>query len=116
MLLFFYGTLKSGGTANHRLAGARFVGPATTAAKYRLFDMGWHPAMVRDDAAGLAVEGEVWDVGPEMVPALDEYESDPPGFVRQVIDVPGLDGEVQAYVFTRPLPAGTRSGATWPAG
>ena len=76
MFLFVYGTLKSGGTANYRLASARLVGPAVTAPKYRLYDMGWHPAMVRDEGHGLAVEGEVWDVGPEMLAELDEYESD----------------------------------------
>src|SRR6187401_1980461 len=114
MLLFLYGTLKSGGAANYRLANARLVGPAVTAAKYRLYDMGWHPAMVRDDEVGLAVEGEVWDVGPELLTQLDEYESDPPGFKRQAIDVPEVSGEVQAYVYTNPIPAGKRNGPVWP--
>jgi len=114
MLLFVYGTLKSGQPANHHLSGARLVGPAVTAPNYRLFDMGWHPAMVRDDANGVAVEGEVWDVPAGMVPALDEYESVPEGFVRLAIDVPGADGNIQAYLFARPVPSGTRSGPRWP--
>jgi gamma-glutamylcyclotransferase (GGCT)/AIG2-like uncharacterized protein YtfP len=114
MLLFFYGTLKSGGSANHLLAGARLIGPVVTAAKYRLYDMGWHPAMVRDDANGAAVEGEVWDVGPELLARLDEYESDPPGFRRQKIEAPDIAGEVQAYVFMLPIPAARPSGSAWP--
>jgi gamma-glutamylcyclotransferase (GGCT)/AIG2-like uncharacterized protein YtfP len=116
MLLFVYGTLKSGQPANHHMAGATFVGPETTTPKYRLFDMGWHPAMVRDDVAGLAVEGEVWDVPATMIPALDEYESVPEGFVRQGIEVTGVAGDVQAYVFSRPVSPGTRSGSRWPFG
>jgi gamma-glutamylcyclotransferase (GGCT)/AIG2-like uncharacterized protein YtfP len=116
MLLFVYGTLKSGQPANHHLSGAKLVGPAVTASKYRLYDMGWHPAMVRDDAQGLAVEGEVWDVPADLVPALDEYESVPEGFVRQKIELPAMAGEVQAYLFARPVPRGARSGSRWPFG
>jgi gamma-glutamylaminecyclotransferase len=114
VLLFVYGTLKSGQPANHHLAGAQLVGPAVTASKYRLYDMGWHPAMVRDDSHGLAVEGEIWDVPPEMIPGLDEYESVPEGFERHAIDVPGSVGEIQAYVFARLVPPGRRSGIRWP--
>jgi gamma-glutamylcyclotransferase (GGCT)/AIG2-like uncharacterized protein YtfP len=114
MRLFVYGTLKSGQPANHHLSTAKFVGPAVTAPKFRLFDMGWHPAMVRDDAHGLAVEGEVWDVPADMVPALDEYESVPEGFVRETIEVPGMAEEVQAYLFAGPVPRGVRFGSRWP--
>jgi gamma-glutamylcyclotransferase (GGCT)/AIG2-like uncharacterized protein YtfP len=114
MLLFVYGTLKTGQPANHHLAGARCVGPAVTAPKYRLHGMGWHPAMVRDDENGLAVEGEIWNVGAEMIPALDEYESVPEGFVRQPIEVPLVAGIVEAYLFARPVPPGTPSGKSWP--
>lgn len=114
MLLFFYGTLKSGGTANHHLAGAKLVGRAATAPKYRLFDMGWHPAMVRDNTNGLAVDGEVWDVPAAMIPALDQYESVPEGFVRQWIEVSGIIGEVQAYLYSKPVPPDQPSGASWP--
>src|SRR5262245_12007263 len=116
MLLFVYGTLKSGQPANHHLNGAELVGPAVTAPKYRLYDMGWHPAMLRDDANGLSVEGEVWHVSAGMVPALDEYESVPEGFVRRVIDVPGVAGEVPAYLYCGPVPAGARFGPRWPFG
>jgi gamma-glutamylaminecyclotransferase len=114
MLLFFYGTLKSGGSANHFLAGARLVGPAVTAPKYRLYDMGWHPAMVRDDANGVAVEGEVWDVPATMIPALDDYESEPEGFVRKWIEVSGIVGEVQAYLYAKPVPPDRPSAKSWP--
>ena len=114
MLLFVYGTLKSGQPANHHLTGARCFGPAVTAPKYRLFDMGWHPALVRDDTTGLAVEGEVWDVGPEKIPTLDEYESVPDGFVRQRIEVPDVAGVVEAYLYSKPIADSKRSGHTWP--
>jgi len=116
MLLFVYGTLKSGQPANRHLDGATLVGPAVTAPAYRLFDMGWHPAMVRDEANGLPVEGEIWAVPAELIPALDDYESVPEGFVRRVVDVPGMAGDVEAYLYAGPTPPGTRSGPRWPFG
>jgi gamma-glutamylaminecyclotransferase len=116
MLLFVYGTLKSSQPANHYLCGATLAFPAVTAPTYRLYDMGWHPAMVRDESNGLAVEGEIWDVPAEWIPVLDEYESVPEGFVRRPIDVPGVTGVVEAYLFAGPIPPGARSGPRWPFG
>ena len=39
-LVFVYGTLKRGHQRNHVLAAQTFIGPATTAADYRMYDMG----------------------------------------------------------------------------
>ena len=62
ILLFVYGTLKRG-CRNHRLiADQRYLGVATTEPRYRLYDLGPYPGLVRDDAAGLTVAGELWEV------------------------------------------------------
>jgi hypothetical protein len=49
-ILFFYGTLKTGGQSNHLLAGAECLGPARTLPLYRLYGLGWHPGAVLDRA------------------------------------------------------------------
>src|SRR5207249_6980142 len=60
--LFVYGTLKRGGRGNRWLAGQRFLGEAVTEPTYRLYDLGTYPGLVRDEANGLAVKGELWEV------------------------------------------------------
>ena len=43
-VLFFYGTLKTGGQNNHLLAGQELIGPARTLPLYRLYGLGCAPA------------------------------------------------------------------------
>ena len=61
-ILFVYGTLKTGQANNGMLAGQEVVGPARTLPLYRLHGLGWHPGLVRDAVAGMAVAGELWTV------------------------------------------------------
>jgi gamma-glutamylaminecyclotransferase len=114
MLLFVYGTLKRG-QRNHRLlADQRFVGPAVTAPAFRLFDLGPHPAMVRD-ADGGAVRGELFAVSECCLGELDEFEGVPDLFDRERIGL--ADGTTAwAYLYVRPIPDGTPSGEEWPFG
>jgi gamma-glutamylaminecyclotransferase len=96
--LFLYGTLKRGGS-NHRLmAGQRYVGPAATAPLYRLFDLGPFPGLI-EDGAGRSVRGELWDVTPECLGALDRFEGIDVGlFRRGAIEL--ADGkQVQGYFY-----------------
>ena len=76
MLLFVYGTLKSNQPANHYLTGARFVATATAGPFYRLYDMGWHPALRPSQGYEEWVWGEVYALrSPDRVlEALDAYE------------------------------------------
>jgi gamma-glutamylaminecyclotransferase len=75
-LLFVYGTLKTG-ERNHRLiADQWYVGPAATEPRYRLIDLGPYPGLIRDDADGLAVRGELWDVSRCCLLELDDFEGD----------------------------------------
>jgi gamma-glutamylaminecyclotransferase len=111
-LLFVYGTLKRG-ERNHRLlADQAFVGEATTAPKYRVYDLGPYPGLVRDDATGLAVKGEVFAVSECALAELDDFEGVPSLFTREPIEVEGYE-EVWAY-YTTAVPDGARSGDRWP--
>jgi gamma-glutamylaminecyclotransferase len=80
-LLFVYGTLKRG-FRNHRLlAPADYIGPAKTERRFRLLDCGEYPALVEVPAKSLEIEpleiqGEIFRIGPELLPALDELEDE----------------------------------------
>ena len=112
-LLFVYGTLKRG-LRNHRLlADHEFRGEATTAARYRVIDLGAHPGLVRDSANGLAVRGEVFAVSECALAELDDFEEVPGPFVRELIDVPGFES-VWAYFMNTPVTPTAPTGDRWP--
>jgi len=71
--LFVYGSLKQGGRANHMLYGHCYVGKKSTVfADYELRQVDWFPAMIAGD---YIVEGEHYQIGEELLPILDAYES-----------------------------------------
>jgi gamma-glutamylaminecyclotransferase len=113
-VLFVYGTLKTGQQSNHLLAGQELVGPARTLPLYRLHGVGWHPALVLDHSAGVAVHGELWAVDDAALTRLDEYEGVPDYFRREPVAVADYFGEVQAYFFNGGIPADAVSGDRWP--
>jgi gamma-glutamylaminecyclotransferase len=113
MILFVYGSLKRR-RSNHRLiAGQQYRGEAVTEPRYRLIDLGTYPGLVRDDAAGLAVKGELWAVGPDCLAALDDFEGADAPYARAAVAVVGWEG-VEAYFWNGPVPDGVRSGNEWP--
>jgi gamma-glutamylaminecyclotransferase len=112
-ILFVYGTLKRGGRNVQLMACGRFLRDAVTAPRYRVYDLGPHPALVVDDASGLAVRGELWEVDAPTLAALDQFEEVPGPFVRAAVEVAGTTG-VEAYFWNRPVPPGTPSGDRWP--
>lgn len=95
-ILFFYGSLRRGG-ANHRLiADQTFLGEAVTRPTYRVLDLGTYTGMVRDDANGVAIPGEVWEVDECCLGELDDFEG--PDYPRRPVEVAGWDG-VEAYLW-----------------
>jgi len=89
--LFVNGTLMRGLELHANLDGARFCGERSTAAHYRLFSVDdVHPAMVRDDARGVAVAGELYEVPLPVLQAL--LEGEPPGLGIGVVELD--DGEL----------------------
>lgn len=61
--VFVNGQAMRGGSLHHALAGATFVGPATTAPRYRFYSVrDEFPGLVPTDADGRAVPGELYEV------------------------------------------------------
>lgn len=101
MLVFVYGTLKTGHRLHEHMAGSRLVADAVTQPLYRLFRIGWFPGLIeRDD--GICIRGELWDVSPERLSVLDEVEEVSTGlFARRPIQLADLylQSVVEAYFF-----------------
>jgi gamma-glutamylcyclotransferase (GGCT)/AIG2-like uncharacterized protein YtfP len=99
--VFVYGTLRRGEANHGRLAGARYVCRAATAARYELLDLGAFPALTTGGRT--AVVGEVYEVDQATLDRLDLLEGHP-GFYRRVfLDLAG-GLRVQGYVLPRTHP------------
>ncbi len=94
-LLFVYGTLRRGEPNHAQIKGARFVGPARTAARFTLMEKDGFRALV---AGGVdAASGEVYEVDPSHLSRLDEFEEHPRIYTRTAI--PLEDGRrAEAYL------------------
>lgn len=101
--LFVYGTLKRGERNHARLAGARYLGPATT--RDAAFAMAEYASVSRpgrlapDVRPGGAcrIAGEIYEVDEERLAALDRFERVGVDYHRTVITLG--DGTVaQAYL------------------
>ena len=112
-ILFVYGTLKRGEQNFRLIADQEFLGAATTAPRYRVFDLGPHPGLVRDEVNGLVVHGELFAVTECCLAELDEFEEVPGPFMRERIEVAGYE-DVWAYYLNKPVPEGAKSGDRWP--
>jgi gamma-glutamylcyclotransferase (GGCT)/AIG2-like uncharacterized protein YtfP len=113
--LFVYGTLMWGGVRHRLLAGQRFLGEARTRPLYGLFDLGPYPGLVRRDAGGAAVCGELYEIAVGLLARLDAEEGAPTLYRREAVEVEGRDGPVVAYIYQRPT-AGRPlcPGGRWP--
>jgi gamma-glutamylcyclotransferase (GGCT)/AIG2-like uncharacterized protein YtfP len=112
--IFVYGTLKRDQRNHHFLANQEFLREAETLPRYRLYECGWHPALVEDSAHGIAVLGEVWQVSDEVLQHLDEYEGVPDYFSRKPILLQDWDLLVQAYFFNGHVMGLKDCGNCWP--
>lgn len=112
-ILFLYGSLKRGHSNHHLMAGQEYLGEAVTEPRCRIIEVGRYGGMIRDDANGLAVKGELWAVDPQRLAVLDEFETGEGLWARFPVAVAGRDG-VEAYFWVGDVPAGLRSGDEWP--
>jgi gamma-glutamylaminecyclotransferase len=108
--LFVYGTLMAGEANAAELGGARFLGRARTTASYTLYDLGPYPGLVAGGST--AVDGELYDVPEERVPALDAFEEHPDVYRRAPIAL--ADGRAAvAYLLVRRPAAPSILGGDW---
>lgn len=68
--LFVYGALRKGASNDWRMKNARWLGPAEVGGT--LVKVDWYPGLVLGD--GGSVIGEVYEVGPDLLRELDEFE------------------------------------------
>ena len=107
-LLFVYGSLKEGFPNFHVNRGRRLPGDYTTAEPYPLFlHEGRLPCLLPTAGSGHRVRGEVFDVGPEALAAMDALErvGEPGGYRRIDIEVVPADGagndRLTAFVYVQ---------------
>lgn len=102
--IFVYGTLLRGEPNHARLAGDLFVRTAET--KGKMYSVGYFPGVRFDQAGEVPIKGEVYDVTPESLQALDwlegYYADKPERSHYRRIEVELADGErVQTYQYNR---------------
>ncbi|MGD1979006.1 MAG: gamma-glutamylcyclotransferase [Akkermansiaceae bacterium] len=69
-LLLVYGALRKGASNDWRMKDARWLGTAEVDGT--LVKVDWYPGLVLE--GGRTVIGEVYEVGPELLRELDEFE------------------------------------------
>lgn len=115
-LLFVYGTLKRGCQNHHYMAGQKFIGVARTGPGYHLTDLGGYPAIAAKAGHPDGVVGEVWEIDPEGLKRLDEFEGVHEGLYRRAplpLMPPFADRSVDAYLSVLPTQGRPDIGSEW---
>jgi len=104
MILFVNGTLMRGLALHGNLAGATFLGEASTAPCYRVHSIGdRHPGMYEVDQGGVSVAGEVYDMPEEVWQRV--HAGEPPNLYRGPVKL--SDGRVvEGILYPRALAEG----------
>lgn len=97
MLLFVYGSLRRGQVHHGELRGAEYVRDVRTEPCYELVDLGPYPALLEGGAT--SVVGELYEVGDELLRALDAFEEVPEVYERKRARIAGV--QAQTYVMPR---------------
>ena len=137
MLVFVYGTLKSGFSRNHALNGQRYLGTAQTEPEYGMYAYGGFPGMVDKSQAdqsqvqaSSSIYGELYEVDEECVKSLDKIECvDSDLFERKPINLKELHltrlplfqntfdfiekRQAYAYIFRRSVAGCADCGSFW---
>jgi gamma-glutamylcyclotransferase (GGCT)/AIG2-like uncharacterized protein YtfP len=101
--LFVNGTLMRGDVLHGNLEGARFLGEAQTAPRYRLFSIGdVHPGMIPAENDGVSVAGEVYELELEHLERL--VAAEPPGLGVGVVELDNGDRRLGIFWVAHELP------------
>ena len=109
--IFVYGTLKRGCCRNDVLMGD-FVSEVITMPNYKMYDVGGFPALV-EDPNGIAIHGELWDVGDMMLSILDMIEGVARGLYKRCIVNLSNNEKAIAYLWQLPVNGLSECGDTW---
>jgi len=102
MRFFICGSALTGQPDHPNLGAAKLLGPASTAAKYRLHSVkdGWHPGIYEVDRDGIAILGELYELTDEQHAHL--MAGEPPDMYEATIEM--ADGSsAEAMLFPREL-------------
>jgi gamma-glutamylcyclotransferase (GGCT)/AIG2-like uncharacterized protein YtfP len=98
-LMFLNGEGMNGGRAHPNIAGSRFVGPRSTAARYRFFAFGHEfPGLLPDDESGASILGELYDVPMDKLARL--LAGEPQQLELSIVTLDG--GELSFGMVVRP--------------
>ena len=106
VLLFVYGTLMSGYGNNRLLKESYLIGKAETIGEYSLYASGI-PYVYPDNKIS-KIKGELWEVTPQQLPRIDQLESHPNWYQRQIVKVKCDDKIYDAWLYFMPDSSVTR--------
>jgi gamma-glutamylcyclotransferase (GGCT)/AIG2-like uncharacterized protein YtfP len=97
--IFVYGTLRHGFHNHHYIRAGRFLGAATTLARYAMYVADGIPYLMAEEAR-YCIHGEVFRVDAAMLAALDRLEEHPRVYCRHEAAVVLTDGrQMRAFVY-----------------
>lgn len=79
--LFVYGSLKAQGNAHHLLMGTHRERDGSVAG-FEQIERNGYPMLRRSRDANALVQGEVYEIAPDLWPALDRWEEVPSVYQR----------------------------------
>ncbi len=98
---FICGSALRGQPDHRNLGGARFLGDARTAPKYRMASVrGLHPGVYETAADGVSIEGELYELTDEQYRTL--ISAEPPDLYESLVEL--RDGsQVSSMLYPREL-------------
>lgn len=111
--LFVYGTMLSGEPDAPLLEQATLIGPARTAAKYHLVELGPNAGLL--EGGLVSIVGELYEVSPQVLAGCDLKREHPVLYLRKRVELE--DGEAYAYFLRNEQTVGRRRirGGDWKA-
>ena len=106
VLLFAYGTLMSGYGNNHYLRNQKFIGEGTTDEKYTMYASGI--PFINEKEKTSQIHGELWEVKPGALPAIDNLEGHPNWYQRKQVPVTVNGKEYIAWLYFNDDNSGTK--------
>lgn len=102
--VFVYGTLRKGAARSADIDfGAEYLGAASV--KGSIYDLGWYPGFLpsEDEESTAVVHGDIFEVTPEQLDRLDDYEGEGLLYLRRpVVTTAGDCEDLNIYVYGFP--------------
>lgn len=115
--LFVYGNLMRNRPRASVLKNEQFLRPARTAPFYRLLDLGQFPGLVRVEAGGEPVHGELYQVRASLRVLLERIEGSPDLLRLDEVEIDGFRSPVVTpFCVVRISSPRYVPGGVWPAG